>query len=250
MSMSEYSEIFKTESDEHLQQLNQNLLELEQDFSNIDNINVMFRAAHTLKGMSATMGYTRIADLTHEMENLMDRIRGRELELNREIIDLLFQCLDCLEMLIENVDNDETIDTSDLISRIKSAASGAVNVDLIQDEGLEDDSIAIDEIDIHDLELSDDDHKRINKLNNEGHGVIIATICLDNSCLLKAARSALVLRSISNIGEVIKTIPSVEELEDEKFDTDFKVIFATSENKDRISENVTKISEVKKVTLF
>ena len=104
MDMSEYKDIFKAESEEHLQQLNESLLGLEQNPLEIEYINTMFRSAHTLKGMSATMGFSTIAELTHEMENLMDMVRKCQVTVSNSLIDILFECLDTLEALVESVD--------------------------------------------------------------------------------------------------------------------------------------------------
>src|SRR5574341_2562730 len=103
--MSEYKEMYAVEAAEHLQPMNDALLSLEKDSKNSETINVMFRAAHTLKGMSATMGYSNIAELTHKMENLMDRVRRKETKLDARAIDTLFEGLDTLEKMAEDPEN-------------------------------------------------------------------------------------------------------------------------------------------------
>lgn len=99
--ISEYKEMYAVEAAEHLQSMNDALLSLEKDPDNSETINVMFRAAHTLKGMSATMGYSSIAELTHNMENLMDRVRKNEMTLGPPAIDVLFEIVDTLEKMVE-----------------------------------------------------------------------------------------------------------------------------------------------------
>jgi len=116
--MSEYKEMYAVESAEHLQSMNEALLSLEKDPKNSETINVMFRAAHTLKGMSATMGYSNIKELTHNMENLMDRVRNNEIILDPSSIDVLFECLDALEKMVENPENSSEFDVSGLIAKI------------------------------------------------------------------------------------------------------------------------------------
>ena len=116
--MDEYKEMFAVESAEHLQSMNDALLSLEKDPANSETINVMFRAAHTLKGMSATMGYTNIKELTHNMENLMDRVRKNEIELDSSAIDVLFECLDTLEKMVETPEKSSEIDISSLIGKL------------------------------------------------------------------------------------------------------------------------------------
>jgi len=104
--MSKYIGIFRAESEKYTKELSDSLLALEKDPENIEQMNTMFRTAHTFKGMASTMGFKEIVELTHEMENLIDRLRTRELILNSSLIDILFKCLDALEELVENVCRD------------------------------------------------------------------------------------------------------------------------------------------------
>ena len=100
MEVNEYLDIFIEESKEHIQSLNDHLLELEKDPKNIAIVNEIFRSAHTLKGMSATMGYQDLADLTHNMENVLDAVRNMKLNLNPEIVDVIFNAVDSLESMV------------------------------------------------------------------------------------------------------------------------------------------------------
>ena len=175
MDMSEYKEVFEAESDEHLQQLNESLLELEQDAGNTEHINMMFRSAHTLKGMAATMGFSTIAELTHEMENLMDRIRNNKAELDDAAIDVLFECLDTLEALVESIETGEDVDISHLQERLRNMSVGSTVVQPkpVETEkpsaevpATEGDSLELD------LDFSDDDKALMEKAHNEGSSVI------------------------------------------------------------------------------
>ncbi len=122
MDMSEFNEAFQAESEENLQRMNDSLLGLEQDQEDMEHINIMFRSAHTLKGMSATMGFSAIAELTHEMENLMDGIRKGQTRLDESIIDVLFECLDTLEALVGSIEGDQSVDITHLQDRLKKFA--------------------------------------------------------------------------------------------------------------------------------
>lgn len=106
MDMSKYMGIFRSESEKHIKEMSDSLLALEQDPENMEQMSVMFRAAHTFKGMAATMGFRQIVELTHEMESLIDRFRKGLLTHDSSLIDLLFECLDALEGLVENVCKD------------------------------------------------------------------------------------------------------------------------------------------------
>lgn len=103
MDMSKYMGIFRSESEKNIKEMSDSLLTLEQDPENTEQMNVMFRTAHTFKGMAATMGFKQIVELTHEMESLIDRFRMGWLTLDPSLIDILFECLDALEGLVESV---------------------------------------------------------------------------------------------------------------------------------------------------
>ena len=123
MNVTEYLELFIEESKEQLQRLNQYLLEIESSPDNINSINEIFRVAHTLKGMAGTMGFKSISSLTHSMENTLDSIKSQKLKPAKNVTDLLFQCLDALESLLEKIMNtgsDNGIDIDLLISSLNS----------------------------------------------------------------------------------------------------------------------------------
>ena len=104
MDVSQYLEIFIDESKEHLQSMNTCLLELEmQPEDNKDLINEVFRAAHTLKGMSATMGIKNMGVLTHDMENVLTELRNGNMSVSVELLDTLFKCIDALETYVNNI---------------------------------------------------------------------------------------------------------------------------------------------------
>ena len=259
MDMSEYKDIFKAESEEHLQQLNDSLLGLEQNPRDLEYINTMFRSAHTLKGMSATMGFSTIAELTHEMENLMDMVRKSQVAVSNGLIDILFECLDTLEALVETVDNDDQVDIRTLQNTLENAMKGTLPVsdvttgttteitDAVESEHGE---IPEPEEEISteiDIELSDIEKQAIQCAAGEGNRVVSLKVILDDSCVLKSARSTLVLINITKMGEIIKCEPGEEQLEDEKFDLDFTVIFATKTGDEEIVGTLKKISEIKDV---
>ena len=127
METNQYMEMFLDESHEHLQSLNDGLLGLEDNAEDLSVLNEIFRNAHTLKGMSATMGYNKIAELTHEMEDVLDALRKEQLKINEDIIDTLFKCVDSLEQMIDNVGNGEPedlIDVSGLVAKLSSILKG------------------------------------------------------------------------------------------------------------------------------
>lgn len=122
METNQYMEMFLDESREHLQSLNDGLLSLENDPEDLSVLNEIFRNAHTLKGMSATMGYTKTAELTHDMENLLDMLRKEQLKVSEEIIDVIFKCVDALQEMVDNIangDGEDAVDVSELVRMVK-----------------------------------------------------------------------------------------------------------------------------------
>ena len=118
MDTSQYLELFIDETQEHLQSLNEHILELEKEPEDTDTINEIFRAAHTLKGMAGTMGYTRMQRLTHDLENVFQEIRNGNMKANAKLIDILFRGLDALEGYLEIISttgSEGTEDNEDII---------------------------------------------------------------------------------------------------------------------------------------
>ncbi len=264
MDMSEYKDLFKEESGDHLQQLNDSLLGLEQNPKELEYINTMFRSAHTLKGMSATMGFSAIAELTHEMENLMDMVRKEHIEVSNNLIDILFQCLDTLEALVENIDTYEDLDITSLRASLANMMKATLSADSITDvvaSEITDIGIEIakstqhvEEIvpamDVEDgADKSDEDKSKDCNSDNHRIRIISLKVILEESCILKSARSTLVLININKLGEIIECDPNETELEDEKFDRDFTIVVSTSANDDEIIESVKKIAEIEDVIL-
>jgi len=275
MEMSEYKEIFKAESEEHLQQLNEALLGLEQNPEDMEYINNMFRSAHTLKGMSATMGFNTIAQLTHEMENIMDMIRKSQMTLTEKIIAIQFECLDTLEVLVENIDNPDAVDVSTLqcklhsIMSLPSTAQDTVavsepitnltypappkNIDTEMPAAQSisvTEEVSCKEVINKEIKFTQEELAEIQLTRAHDQEVLIVKVFLDESCVLKAARSSMVLINLNKLGKVIKTKPPEKELEDEKFDFSFLVVAATSQSMGSIQHRIENISEVTKVEII
>ncbi len=234
--ISEYKEMYAVEAAEHLQSMNDALLSLEKDPKNSETINVMFRAAHTLKGMSATMGYSSIAELTHNMENLMDRVRKNEMVLGTAAIDILFKVLDTLEKMVEVPENSSQYDISPLLERIIQLLKAEHTVESpdIEQTGIKEH---------HEAVIPEDADKAM------GCNIFNITITLHESCILKSARSAVILRNLSELGEIIETSPPLKDIEDEKFDSVFSITVSTKENLKKLEDTVKATLEISKVDI-
>lgn len=244
MDINQYMGMFLEESREHLQNLNSCVLELENAPDNLSVLGEIFRSAHTIKGMSATMGFTTIAELTHEMENILDMLRKSQLQANPNIINTIFKCVDTLEQLVESVatNSENSIDSEPLISKLKALAKGeSIQVPVSE--------IKIEKIapEYSDIEFSDTEMSVIKKAQAQGMHAYELHIYLREGCLLKSARSYMVMNALDEIGEVIKTIPTVDELEKEKFDLSFQAVIVTGSDVDKIQQTVLSISEIDRV---
>ena len=119
MDVSQYLEIFLDESREHLQNLNTQIMNLEQNPEDMDTVNEIFRAAHSLKGMAGTMGYKRMQNLTHDMENVFSEVRNGTIKIQPNMVDILFQCLDALEEYVNTIQETSDEGTNDNAAIIK-----------------------------------------------------------------------------------------------------------------------------------
>ena len=248
MDTNQYMDMFLDESHEHLQSLNDGLLSLEDNMEDTSVVNEIFRNAHTLKGMSATMGYNKIAELTHEMEDVLDLIRKEQLKLNEDIIDTLFKCVDSLGQMIDSVGNGESedvVDVSDLVKKLSyiskpdKAGAAAPAAPAAADAKA---SAAAPTI-----ELSDVDKDVIKQAAETGLQAIHIKVTLADTCLLKSARSYMVMNALDELGDVIKSVPSAEDLEQEKFDHSFDVVLITASEEKAVQDAVNSISEISKV---
>ncbi|MBQ5651611.1 MAG: Hpt domain-containing protein, partial [Selenomonadaceae bacterium] len=248
METNQYMEMFLDESREHLQSLNDGLLSLENDPEDLSVLNEIFRNAHTLKGMSATMGYTKTAELTHDMENLLDMLRKEQLKVSSEIIDVIFKCVDSLQEMVENIGNGESedlVDVSDLVRMVNAIAKG----ESVQQEGPEADGGAAAAPAAasgmpEGCELNDTDMLVIKEAKNSGLIPYWVHVEIADTCLLKSARSYMVMNVLDELGDVIKSIPPAQDLEQEKFDHSFDVCLVTDAEAKKVEDGVTVISEI------
>lgn len=244
MDTNQYLEVFIDESNEHLQSCSESLLVLEQNPDNIEIVNDIFRNAHTLKGMSATMGFEDIADLTHKMENVLDAIRNHKIQVTAELLDVVFESVDHLEEMVSDISNggDGKKDVTQTVEKLKRLESGESieNIETVVAAPSE----SVTEVAESKLIFDDFEQTVLEQSMEQGFSAYEINISLREDCLLKAARVYMVFEILEKLGEVIKSTPTVEKLEEEKFDTDFSVAFVTKENQDDLKQKLMKVSEV------
>ncbi|MCM1307943.1 MAG: chemotaxis protein CheA [Butyrivibrio sp.] len=246
MDVSQYLEIFVEETREHLQSLNENLLVLEKEPENKDTINEIFRAAHSLKGMAGTMGYKRMQNLTHNMENVFSEIRNDKMKVTSELVDTLFQCLDALEAYLDNIVNaqDEgTDDNEPIVKLLNDFLSGQAAPQTAEAEAPREQTQTEDNF--KNIEFSEFERHAIleaYKKDMQAYGI---DVHIDPACILKAARAFLVFKAIEAQGEIIKSVPSTQDIEDEKFDLEFKMFVVSKEPLEKVVDAVKNVFEIK-----
>ena len=264
MDVSQYLEIFIDETKEHLQSLNTQILNLEQDPENADTINEIFRAAHSLKGMAGTMGYKRMQLLTHDMENVFSEVRNGNVKVKANMIDILFQCLDALEEYLDNIQSTADEGTNDNEPLIK-----ALNALLTEDGGeaaaqeagaptpapeaapapaVQEAAAADGDNKWKEIVLGDSEKTVIGKAYEQGKKVYGLTIYIQQSCILKAARAFLVFKAVEELGEILVSSPSAQDIEDEKFENDFSIIVISDSTLEEVTAAAQSVSEIEKVS--
>ncbi len=297
MDISQYKDLFITEAQEHLDALNKFLLQLENDPNNLDVVTEIFRSAHTLKGMSATMGYDQLTELAHEMENLLEHLRTGDVPVTTNVVDTLFSCFDTLGAIINAIaeDRPEQIDFSGLVGEIRAVTEEpaveqpapeepivveaevaepqapvqratepeATKAELTEPQAAEQrvteppaikaepaqQQAAVpalaEPVASSELEVDEADMRRYSA--TPGMRIMRLTVELDRECLLKSVRVFMVFKKLAQLGDVLGSMPPVEALEDEKFESTFQVAVATPETGQRVEKALLAIAEIASV---
>ena len=258
MDVTQYLEIFLDETKEHLQSLSDQFMILEQEPDNMDTINEIFRSAHTLKGMAGTMGYKRMQTLTHDMENVFSEVRNNTIKVDGAMVDLLFQCLDALEEYTENIQNtgDEgTNDNEHLIKALndylaKNSGDGAPQSakeekkEPAKEEPKQEAGADPGKEKWREIKLGDTEHTVIAEAKKQGKKCLGVTVYVQESCILKAARAFLVYKALEELGDMIVSVPSAQDIEDEHFEFDFSVIILTDADVETVKNAILNVSEI------
>ncbi|MGG6311141.1 chemotaxis protein CheW [Paenibacillus macerans] len=245
MDMNQYLSMFIDESNDHLQSLNEKMLELESNPDDISIVQVIFRSAHTLKGMAATMGFEDLSSLTHQMENVLDLVRNEKLKMQEFIFDTLFKSLDALQSMVQDITQggEGKADVSAIVASLQSivrgdfqgggntpashpAASGTATSGTT--------AIQLDEYQYSVLEQS----------IAEGHKVMYLDVAIREDCQLKAARAYLVFDLLERYGEIVKSFPSVQDIEQEKFERSFSLYYITQKEAAEMQSMIMNLSEI------
>jgi two-component system chemotaxis sensor kinase CheA len=226
----QYAELFLTESREHVSAINHSLLELERGAGGDEPIGAIFRAVHTIKGMSATMGYTSVASLSHELETLLDSVRRGARAVNEPLMELLFQSTDVLESAVEGAvqGRSNAAEVEGVVARLRAEggpgrghASTAVRV--VADGAW-------------------------TASAPEGDGLLVR-IRLVQGTPLKGVRAFLVVQAAKQLGDLVACSPSLEAMQADAFDHDFALRLLTAHSLDDVGNALRKAGDVDDVRL-
>ncbi|GAB1306072.1 chemotaxis protein CheA [Bacillus altitudinis] len=243
LDVNQYLDIFLDESREHLQTCNEKLLELEKNPTDLQLVNDIFRAAHTLKGMSATMGFDDMAQLTHHLENMFDAIRNEQMIVTPESMDTMFEALDHLEAMVQSIaeGGDGKRDVTEVSKKLDVTGSHAETASAVETaEALS----AASDLDYNEFERTVLDEAR-----EQGFKCYELNVTLSDACLLKAVRVYMIFERLNEAGEVVKTVPNAELLESEDFESEFSISYLSKQPMEEVKKIVTAISEVEQVEI-
>ncbi|GAA0134169.1 chemotaxis protein CheA [Paenibacillus sp. YSY-4.3] len=244
MDMNQYLSMFIDESNDHLQSLNENMLELEKAPDDIGIVQIIFRSAHTLKGMAATMGFEDLSSLTHQMENVLDLVRNEKLKMQDYIFDTLFKSLDALQMMVQDITQggDGKADVQSIVASLQAIVRGEVPGGT--DSSASSQASPAAATASTGIQLDEFQHSVLEQSISEGHKVLYIEVAIREDCQLKAVRAYLVFDLLERYGEVVKSQPSVQEIEQEKFERSFSLYYITQKDAAELQGMILNLSEI------
>lgn len=250
--MSQYLDVFLDEGREQLVLLESNVLEMERGNHTPEMLQVLFRAAHTLKGSSRAMGFLAIGDLTHEMENILDALRLDQLQVSTPIVNALLDCLDALGALVDAVGQSGTDagasdkDIPALVARLDALRTESLPAPTTIDGG---GAGAEGRGAEGPFPLAEHEQGAMNAAREAGLTVYRITVTLAPDCLMKSVRAWMVLSALEPLGTVLASDPSENALEEEQFESSFRLLLAAETPADQIETALSGISELKSVAV-
>ncbi|HEM56061.1 MAG TPA: chemotaxis protein CheA [Thermodesulfobium narugense] len=247
IDVNEYRSVFLEETRELIDQFEKSLLELEKDPNNSGAIQSLFRAAHTIKGSSASLGFDSLAKFTHSLESLMDMVRNSKIALNQNIINILFKGLDYIQEAVDDIEEGHNgdIDYTDLIEMIEKAKTSSIELSVSKTSSKVEKDIKRSLEELNDVETG-----IINEAFIRGLNVFVIKFSLSQGCQMKYPRAYMVLKSLEQLGEIFKTVPSVTDIEQEKFDLDLVYYIVTKSSEEEVKNVVQSIAEVEMVEVM
>lgn len=247
MDMNQYLSMFIDESNDHLQSLNEKMLELEQSPEDLSIVQVIFRSAHTLKGMAATMGFEDLASLTHKMENVLDLVRNEKLQMKESIFDVLFQSLDALESMVQDImaGGEGKLDVSHIVSSLQAIEKGEES----SPSSIEESNVSSTDT-ASSMPLLDEFQSSVLLQSiHDGAGVMFIQVSISRTSQLKSVRAYMVFDLLERSGDIIKTEPSVQQIEQDQFEYEFSLYYITQMQSEELKKAILNISEIEEVNV-
>ena len=200
MDTSQYTQMFLAECREHLQELNLAVVRIEERPDDSATVDGIFRIAHSLKGMSATMGFQGMAALTHEMEDVFELLRKRNDGLSRDAVDVLLECLDALSAAIDGIEagGAEQLEPAALVERLRGLVRERTPDQAVARRGGEAASVT---------------PEPVAGAMAAGQAVLHARATLDGQTLMPAVRAYMVLAAAADLGTIVASAPEAEDIE-------------------------------------
>ena len=240
----QYLSVFLDESREYVQSLNESLLKLEKNPHDEETINETFRILHTLKGMAGTMGFERMAKLSHKMEQLLDKVRSKKIALTSDLLDRLFAGVDMIDKMVNNIasgGNDQA-DEEDLKSLMDA-------FEVVQEERVEEKKVELETKQESDV-VDDSVMKVIQEASKEGYNAFKIRVTLAEGTIMKAVRMYMVFKAIEDSGgQILSSVPPVDDIEQEKFDREVELVVIAKQDAESLHKMISSISEIEKVTV-
>jgi two-component system chemotaxis sensor kinase CheA len=231
---SRYADLFLTESQEHLSAINHALLDLERAPESSEPVNALFRAVHTIKGMSATMGYVQVAELAHALETLLDQLRIGSRQVTGEVVDALFTAADALEVAVglSVAGRDSEIDVAGPLDRLRAVQGSGVGG---QGSGgaTRRNSMSVPLLDAQEWTMP-----------APGGDGLLVRVRIAADAPLRGVRAFMVVQALRALGTVARMAPPLDELKEEQFGADFAVRLVTTESRERITATIAALGDV------
>jgi two-component system chemotaxis sensor kinase CheA len=231
MDTSEYMPMFLAEAREHLQELNIAVVKLEENPHDRPTVDQIFRIAHSLKGMSATMGFAHIAELTHEMEEVFELLRQRAGGLGGDAVDTVLACLDALEATVDTIeaDGEERLDPAPLIDRLRHLVrANEHEAEREQHQATPEGAVAAAQAD--------------------GKRVLHLKAVLDDEAMMPAVRALMLFSALGDHGQLIASVPPEDELE-QFSGREMQAWLVSEHDEDDVAASAAKISDIASVTV-
>ena len=247
MNTGEYKDLFLNEAREYLSNLNNSLVLLEKDPSQTGAVREIFRAAHTLKGMAATMGYDPMVRLTHQMETVLEPVRSGTKALSTRLVDVLFSCLDQLAKWLDTLSAQDFIEEEGLVEVLKKLT--AVDQDSTEAGPSGPASSSAPATLEGRYSFSDSDREILAQAKMGGFSVFKVQVALSPECVFKEVRAFMILRNVNEKGEIVKSLPSPEDIEKGRFEKGFSLVVVTESAADKLRDSIDSVGEIASVTV-